>query len=471
VDAVTYSVADLGELLRLSLQRSFPDDVWVAGEIRSIRRPNSGHVYFDLIEPADGPGSPPSASVSVVLFKGMRDVVNRSLRSAGGMRIEDGMLVRVRGAVDFYPAQGRLQLRMTGIDPAYTLGAMAAERALLLARLQADGLLDANAGRELPPVPVRLALVTSHGSAAAADFLNELSASGHAWVVRLVDTVVQGVGADRSIAGAIVLAGRLGVDAVAVVRGGGSRTDLVCFDSELVARAIAACPVPVLTGIGHEIDRSIADEVAHTATKTPTACAAALVTRVRAFTDALDAGWDRLHRRADAALGHADTSTTRRGRHAAALARTAALLPAHVLGDRARSLDRRAGRALDRAQVRLDDAAGRAAHDGRRALHAADHTARARTVALVAQAGRPLTWEERRLGAIEARLGAVDPAQALARGWSITRRADGTLVRSPDDVAAGETMQTTTAGGTVTSTVADGPAPIDRAGGDRDRRD
>src|SRR5690606_30731872 len=136
-------------------------------------------------------------------------------------------------------------------------------RAELLARLRAEGLLDRQAALALPPVPLRVGLVTSRGSAAEADFLDELARSGFAFHVIAVDVRVQGTGAPRAIARGIASAAARACDVLAVVRGGGARTDLAAFDQEVVARTIAACPTPVLTGVGHEIDRSVADEVAH----------------------------------------------------------------------------------------------------------------------------------------------------------------------------------------------------------------
>src|SRR5262249_23054504 len=138
------------------------------------------------------------------------------------------------------------------------------ERDEVLRRLSADALLDRNATAPLPPVPLRVGLVTSRGSAAAADFLHELELSGFGWQVVVADTRVQGTDAEQSIVAALDRAIAAEVDAVALVRGGGSRTELATFDAEALARAIASSPVPVLTGIGHEVDDSVADRVAHT---------------------------------------------------------------------------------------------------------------------------------------------------------------------------------------------------------------
>ena len=218
--------------------------------------------------------------------------VNLALtRAGGGVRMTDGTEVRIRGRLDWYAPRGQLQLRMTAIDPAYTLGQLELLRAQLLQRLEAEGLLRANAAHPLPLVPLRVGVVTSSGSAAEADFVDELRRSGFAFDVRRVDARVQGPDAAYDIVSGIERAVADGAEVIALVRGGGARTDLAAFDDERIARAIATCPVPVLTGIGHEVDRSVADDVAHTAHKTPTACAHALVLRVRAFVDAIDGRW------------------------------------------------------------------------------------------------------------------------------------------------------------------------------------
>jgi exodeoxyribonuclease VII large subunit len=256
-------------------------------------------------------------------------------------------------------------------------------------------------------VPLRVGLVTSAGSAAAADFLHTLETSGFGWRVLAVDARVQGVDAERSVVAALRRCA--GVDVVCLVRGGGARTDLAAFDSEVVARAIAATPVPVFTGIGHETDTTVADTVAHTAFKTPTACAAALVERVQDFAGRCDRGWERVRRAA--------------------------------------------GLALDRADRHLDRASGRAVGAARHHLRAHEHRITAAARALATRAPRALVHATVVVDGLEARVRAVDPAGALARGWTLTRRGDGTLVRSSRELADGELIVTTFADGTATSRI------------------
>ena len=427
----TWSVGELAQAIGGLLQGAFPREVWVRGEIHDLSRPQSGHVYFTLVEPGDG--FDPGASLAVMLSSSRKGAVNRALKRAGGaVRMTDGTDVRIRGRLDWYAPRGQLQLRMTEIDPAYTLGQLEVARAELLAKLQAEGLLRANAALALPLVPLRIGLVTSAGSAAAADFVHEVRRSGFAFELVQVDVRVQGLDAPAELAAGIRDAAAAGVDVVALVRGGGARTDLRAFDDERVARAIATCPVPVLTGIGHEIDRAVADEVAHRAEKTPTACAQALVAMVAAYAAELHRLWGRIAQHAVRAVavqgGHVEGVAERTERAATAGVRAAA-----------QRLAGHAERIQLAARSHVRDADARAVDHARRLRH---------------RAPRALAEADRALLALEARVRAHDPARTLARGWSITRRPDGTLVRSPDDVAPGDELHTLVAGGQVRSTVA-----------------
>lgn len=401
------SVSRLGSLVKDGLAVLFPEEFWVEGQITNLRTPRSGHTYLDLVEPSDEPGRPPVAAFSVVLWKQTRVGIDRTLAEAGDLALDDDLHVRIRASIDFYPPHGRLQLKMTGVDPGFTLGLMAAQRERLLLALATEGLLGRNASLALPEPALRIGLVTSIGSAAHADFCTELERSGIAFDLIERDTRVQGDGAAIDIAEGLRIVGTYGPDVIALVRGGGSAVDLSVFDAEVVARTIAGLAVPVLTGIGHEIDHSIADEVAHTSYKTPTACAAALVSAARAFADRISA------------------------------LRTAIADHAH--------------RAIDMADRQRTDLAGRTIRAANAVLrHHTDLLAAEQSRLLHTASALPQRHRER-LDALGARLRALDPAMVLARGWSITRLSDGTLVRSPRDVSDGDTLVTALADGTVTS--------------------
>lgn len=407
-DEPSFTVAQLNQIIGGAIQQLFPDDLWVEGEISNLNRSRAGHVYFDLVEPAT-PGTTSEARLSVVLFSQTKQIVNNQLKRQNVGRLVDGMAVRIRAAVDFYQQQGRLQLRMTGIDPRYILAAMAAERDALIARLHADGITELNKLLPIPLVPLRIGLVTSEGSAAAADFVAELEATGFSFSVTMCDTRVQGDLAPATLVAALRTMYRSSFDVIVLIRGGGSRGDLAVFDNEELARTIAQAPVPVLTGIGHEIDRSVADVVAHTSLKTPTAVASALAASVARYVEHVETQWHNITIVADSATRVAE-------QHLGALARRGALA-------------------------------------GREGLQLADERLTSQAKDLPKLADRALRDATAQIDHLDARVRAADPAVLLRRGWSITRSSSGAVIRTVADVAPGDTLVTAIADGTIISNV------------------
>jgi len=401
----TWSVGDLCAAIRETFSAVFPEEIWLEGEIVGLNVASSGHVYFDVIEP-DSEGSRVD-KMSVALWKGRRQGVESVLARAEAGPLVDGIRVRIRGELSFYAPQGRVQLLMTAIDPHHTLGQLAVDRERVLKSLSMAGLLDANSALKVPLVPLHVGLITSDGSAAYNDFVNEISLSPYPFRISLVHSAVQGAEAESGLIAAIETLGDVDVDVIAVVRGGGARTDLMAFDLESVAIAVANSTRPVLSGIGHEIDRSVVDEVAHTAFKTPTACAAALVQTVAAFDQNLDLSARRI-------VNLAVTSHDR--------ASEAISYSVRAIGDRAR-------RTLDIREERLAALSSRLSDLGLMSI------------------GR----NSQRLDRISDLLRALHPDRILARGFSITRDRDGEIVRG--QVPLGSTLVNETADSLITSTV------------------
>ena len=239
IDAAdSWTVTDLMGQIRAYIGDMFPDEIWVTGEVANLNRSARGHVYFSLIDPDGDPKKP--IALKVTLFDWYRKPVNHILtRAHGQIRMDNGVQIRVRGSVELYAARGEISLRMTSIDPNFTLGLIEAERNALLRRLAESGQLRANGLLPRPQLPLRIALITSRGSAAEADFCEELARYGYGFRVTLIDARVQGAESVDSIVSAFDTAQALDVDVVALVRGGGAKTDLASFDAEPVALAIA----------------------------------------------------------------------------------------------------------------------------------------------------------------------------------------------------------------------------------------
>jgi exodeoxyribonuclease VII large subunit len=455
----TWSVADLSKAIGSVLEQAFPGEIWVRGEIRELPPPGDGrrarpHLYFDLIEPAP-PGQRPRAVLPVVLWSTDRRRVNADLRRSGSRvsAMDNGVDVRIRGRIRWWAPGGRPQLQMTGIDPEYTLGRLAADRAAVLAALDADGLLDRNGRLRLPPVPARVGLVTSLGSAAQADVRRVLEAAGLSHLLVEADARTQGPAAADTVPAAIEAVVAAGAELVLLVRGGGSRVELAAFDVEVIARAVATCPVPVVTGIGHEIDDSVADRVAHTACATPTGAAALVVAGVGAARDRTEALWAAIGAAARRATRAEDEQLARRGRQI--VSHAGGSLRAAEAGHRSLStrLRQRGPAGLARADARLDVLGTSLGRGVRRDLGDADRRVTAAAAVLARRPGPMLDRAGRELVGVEARVRAVDPARALARGWSMTYRADGTLVRSTAEVTMGDELVTHLAVGRVRSQV------------------
>lgn len=432
----TLTVGELSQAIGEQVRAAFPTEVWVRGEIHDLVRPRSGHVYFTLRDVGDGPAG--DAQLAVMLSSTTKVRVNRLLlRGGGGVRMTDGTEVRIRGRLDWYEPRGHLQLLMTSIDPAFTLGQLAAARAELLDRLRAEGLVGANALVPMPVAPLRIGLVTSVGSAAEADVLDELARSGFAFQVSVADVRVQGPDAPGSVAAAVTGLARTRVDLVIVARGGGAATDLAAFDTELVARAIAGAGCPVVTGIGHETDRSVADEVSHTAAKTPTAAAQHVVGLVAVALDRAERAWHRIALHGVHALDRADAHLDRASARAGVAARSATHREHARVADASSRLRRCTDALLVAAQRDLDG-------HGRRLPAAAD---------------RQLERAGQRVDVLAARTSVLDPRRALARGWAIVRDPDGRVVRSVADVGAGSVLAVQVADGTLQATVDPGADP------------
>lgn len=455
-DALT--VGQLHQRMIRALTGAFPDEVWVRGIVRNYSVSRNGHAYFELAEPAVI--GTDRARVAVALLSRRRRAVDAQIAEMSGIAIADDLEVCIRGRPGVYAPWGKLQLEMTAIDPAYTMGLLAADRDRVLRALAADGLLDRNVGLPMPVLPLHVGVVTARDSAAYQDFLAELGRRGFGFRLRVVDARVQGSAAVRTMCAALDLLASESPDVVVIVRGGGSRTDLASFDHERLARRVATMPVPVLTGIGHETDRSVVDEVAHTACRTPTAAAAHLAALVgeahgralsawtavrRAALVALEReesanqrGADRLRR---AALAPLTLHAQRFDDHSVRLARVGRAVAgrsAAVLRRRSRVLCSLARRHVDRATAEL--------------AHVRDRVPRALL---------PLAATERALDGHANRLRALDPRRVLERGYSITRRADGSVVRTAATVSRGDELLTQLADGRLRSKVLDASGEID----------
>ena len=395
MSAEIFTVTELNRQVRLLLEQRFPL-FWVSGEVSNLTRAASGHVYFSLKDA--------QAQVRCVMF--------RSRAQSLPWQLENGQQVEAQALVTLYEARGDFQLNVEGMRRA-GIGRLYELFVQLREKLAREGLFDAEIKRELPRFPRRVGLITSPQAAALRDVIAAFARRAPHVELIVYPTLVQGAEAPAAIVTALgTSSARNECDLLLIVRGGGSIEDLWAFNNEAVARAIAAhcavSPAPIISGIGHETDTTIADYVTDRRAATPTAAA-----------ELASAGWF------EAAAELAGlTGALRRSMQAA-------------LETRMQTVDRLALRLLHPAQ-RLASS--------RQRVELRTHRLR--------QAMHQLTTRQRdRLSRCSGALSALSPLATLQRGYSIVRTADGKIVRDAGQLAAGATLQLRFAAGEATAVV------------------
>ncbi len=248
----------------------------------------SGHCYIELIEKGESDGVA-KAQARAVIWRNAYPRIVGYFEAESGSKLERGVKVLVKVVVNYHEMYG-LSLQITDIDATYTLGDMERQRQKTISQLQSDGVWDMNREQPIPMLTQRVAVVSSRTAAGYQDFCNELSKGGYHFETTLFNTVMQGAGAEDSIVDSLcaIAEQEEDFDAVAIIRGGGSTTDLNCFNSYRLASYVAQFPLPIITGIGHDKDISVVDMVAHIQLKTPTAVAGWLTERSKSIEGWLD---------------------------------------------------------------------------------------------------------------------------------------------------------------------------------------
>lgn len=270
------SLSELCALLDEHIQQSFPATYWVRAEIAQLT--DRGHCYLELVEKADKGIF--AAKMRATCWSNTWQLISAYFLQETGKRPEAGMQVLVEVSISFHPVYG-LSLNILNIDPSFTLGELARQRQLTLQQLEKDGVLDMNKSLPLPTLIRRIAVISSADAAGYGDFCHQLTDNpfGLRFTTQLFPAVMQGDAAVRSIIAALsaIAENADDFDSVTIIRGGGSTTDLTCFDTYELASHCAQFPLPIFSGIGHTRDVSIVDRVVHSSLKTPTAVAEALI--------------------------------------------------------------------------------------------------------------------------------------------------------------------------------------------------
>lgn len=271
------TLLDLQRMVRATVESRFRDPLWISAEISELKVNRSGHCYLNLVEKGATDGAP-RAEARAVIWKSAYLPMASMFEATTGATLRAGLRVLVRVVVTYHEIYG-FSLQIIDIDPRYTLGEIERRRRETIARLKQDGVWDMNRELELHRPTLRIAIVSSDTAAGYQDFMNELGRNTYRFQTTLFRSLMQGDAAEESIVAALteIAQREEDFDVVAIIRGGGSTSDLALFDSYLIASYVAQFPLPIFSGIGHDKDVSVVDMVAHTSLKTPTAVATKLV--------------------------------------------------------------------------------------------------------------------------------------------------------------------------------------------------
>ena len=288
-DAITLHT--LSTLIRQTVEQGLPYAYIVIAEIQSLSVNRSGHAYLDLVEKSEN-GDQIIAQARATIWAGQFRMIKAYFESTTGRPLQSGIRIMVKAKVTFHEIYG-LSLNITDILPEYTAGEIAMQRQRTINQLKSDGIYDMNKELRLPMLVQRIAVISSATAAGYGDFCKQLRENpyNYKFHTTLYEASVQGDGAAASIINALdqIAENRDEFDCVAIIRGGGSKTDLACFDQLSICQHICQFPLPIITGIGHDRDESIADLVSNTPLKTPTAVAQFLIDRAHGCEIAINA--------------------------------------------------------------------------------------------------------------------------------------------------------------------------------------
>ncbi len=402
------TVSELGNFIKDVLKSGFPRALWVCGEIQELREKNN-HLYFTLSE-KEASSNQVVAKIGATIWANTRLKIDQILKSTeNGFALKEDIQVKLLLKIDYYAPFGQIRAIVESIDPVYTLGKIAQDRQRLIAMLKAKGTLDLNKRLVLPDLMLNIGLITSFDSAAYHDFTDELKRSGYGFRVFIKDATMQGKNAQESVANALKVLNSMALDCIVITRGGGSVTELSCFDSELIATTIAQSSLPVISGIGHEINTTITDLAAHTFAKTPTAVAQFLIYRVKECMEKID---DRQKRVIELAQEYLKAQQ----RHVKSLADAFKRTPVTMIKV---SQER-----LKQYKVTLK-----------------------KTIHLRLERARDKIKQYQKL------IDMADPKNTLKRGFSITRNKDGRVIYSKKDALKAKQLFTTFEDGVVESDI------------------
>ena len=422
---------ELNSLVKEVIECEIPNDYWVEAELSECHE-SRGHCYMELIQ-KDEQTATPIAKAQARCWASKWMIVRPYFERTTGQRLHAGMKVLLKVKAQFHEAYGFSWI-VSDIDPTYTLGDMARKRQEIIRQLKAEGVFDLQKELSLPLFCQRIAVISSETAAGYGDFCNQLTDNpyGFKFLTWLFPAIMQGDGVEQSVIQALNRINDVidDFDCVVIIRGGGATSDMSGFDTLALAENVANFPLPIITGIGHDRDESILDMVSHTRVKTPTAAASLLVDHLKQVLDALNDAQDTITHCAQQKLSTLNAQ----------------------LSAISEAIPRLFSIVKTRQEARLDTCYQRIAHQ--MGLKLSTLNAQLSTIEskIPMVLERRLTSERHRLEILEEKVHSLDPALLLKRGYSITLF-HGKAVRDPQDLKAGDEIETRLEKGTVVSKV------------------
>lgn len=425
----SYSVQKFLTSIKNKLDSTPP--VWVHGVITQLTE-KGNMVYMSIADFNEGDVKP-TATIALSCYAGRFAAIRAKTENAPvPFVIKDQLKVCFQIKADVYIPFGKLQGTILDIDPVYTLGELAITRSAILKRLALEGLLEKNKNVEFAEVPLRVGLITGEKTAAYKDFTTRLDASPFNFKVTTAYARMQGNETETSVIAALEALLQDGeIDVICIVRGGGSKTDLNYFDSEALCRAVANCPIPVFTGIGHEIDKSLLDEVAYQSCITPTDCAKRLVERVAE-------SWNRMLLTAQDIAGKTKDMLVQCNKDLAA---------------KGNFLSQSVTSRLQREKTKHVIAASSLKKDLHFILQKETERIDRNTEGLRQGSRKILELAKSRFELVDNKVKNADPQTVIAKGYTLTLDSDGKFIRNASQVKSGDVLKTKFKDGSIESVV------------------
>lgn len=390
------SLFELNSLIHSAIDNALTDVYWIVAEIAECKTNVKGHCYLDLVEKED---NKTIAQIRATIWSYEYRTLSRKFEAAAKTSLKQGIKVLLLAAVNYHEVYG-LSLNIKDIDPAYTVGEMALRKREIIDRLRREGIIDLNKEIALPLVPQRIAVISSPTAAGYGDFIEHLQSNpyGYKFYHTIFPALMQGDDAEKSVIAALDNIDKIkeNFDLAVIIRGGGSIADLSCFDNYAIAARIAKFKLPVITGIGHEKDDTVADMVAHTKMKTPTAVAEFLISGLRGFEERIAGLENSICTYADKLLSEAGHLLNSLAQRLSALSARVTAGPLNYLSGLEQKLR----------------------------LHLRQY----------------MTHKENRLASIEQAVRHLDPVNVLRRGYSITRL-NGQAIKDTLQVEDGDIIE------------------------------